>query len=44
VPTVIIGKHHNISYKENDKVLVIPFDMEKGPFVVELFLKVAHSG
>lgn len=42
VPSVIVGKRHNISYKENGKVLVIPFDMEKAPFVLELLLKVVE--
>ncbi|MFH0881698.1 MAG: chemotaxis protein CheX [bacterium] len=43
VPSVIVGKRHNISYKENDKVLVIPFDMDNAPFVLELLLKVADE-
>lgn len=42
VPSVIVGKRHNISYKENDKVLVIPFDMDNVPFVLELLLKVSE--
>ncbi len=40
IPSVIVGKHHNISYKDGDLVLVIPFDMEGEPFCLELLIKV----
>ncbi len=40
VPSVIVGKHHNISYKEGDLVLMIPFHMDGAPFCLELLIKV----
>jgi len=43
VPSVIVGKHHNISYKDGDLVLVIPFDMSGTPFVLELLVKVLNE-
>lgn len=40
IPSVVVGKHHNISYKDGDMVLIIPFDMEdNSPFCLELLIK-----
>lgn len=50
IPSVIVGKKHNISYKDGDLVLVIPFDMEDAasreetPFCLELLIKVLDEG
>jgi chemotaxis protein CheX len=36
VPSTIIGRGHSISHKTSGPVVVIPFEMEKGSFFVEV--------
>lgn len=34
-PTVVMGDNHSISHVTEDNIIVVPFDTDNGPFVVE---------
>lgn len=38
-PSVVSGKHHHITHKAGGAVMVIPFDLDGGKFVVEFCFK-----
>ncbi|MBI5444887.1 MAG: chemotaxis protein CheX [Deltaproteobacteria bacterium] len=38
IPTVIVGEHHMISRPKDVPCLEVPFDLDAGPFAVELCL------
>ncbi len=36
IPTMIVGKEHNVSHKTAGTIVIIPFDTEAGSFFVEV--------
>jgi len=42
IPTIVVGRNHTIHHQLNTSVLVIPFHLEKHPFILEVSMKLGR--
>lgn len=40
IPSIIVGKGHQITHKQHTPVVVIPFSIEQSPFAMEITMKI----